>query len=127
MTWEESLAFREKLESIDTLTPAQLAHADTLCDEFGVTFDGIRDRVEAVGCALYIHQQFNTPETAEQLGAAVQYVDAGQGSRGLLGDDFQRIRKELKRLKQACRDADDALLAHLGLDHSYFERKPGSP
>ena len=37
-------------------------------------------------------------------------MDAERGRRGLLGDDFQRVRKELKRLKQACRDADDALL-----------------
>ena len=53
------------------------------------------------------------------------YSDAELSCRGLLGDDFQRVRKEVERLRQACRDADDALIGHLHRDHSNFAQKYG--
>ena len=72
MTWKETLAFREQLETIDTLTPAQLAHAYALCDEFGASFDGIWDRAEIVQGTILLHHKYPSPETAEELRKAVQ-------------------------------------------------------
>ena len=46
------------------------------------------------------------------------YTNAEPSFRGLIGDEFQLAFKELKRLGQACRDADEALMAHLRHDHS---------
>ena len=49
--------------------------------------------------------------------AVKRYSTAELKVRGLLGDDFQLALKKLKRLQQACRDADDALNAHLSQHH----------
>ena len=45
------------------------------------------------------------------------YGNAAQRFQGESEDDFQLALKELKRLKQACNDAEDALVKHYGLDH----------
>ena len=45
------------------------------------------------------------------------YSTAELKCRGMLGDDLQLALEELKRLRQACRDADDALMAHLSQHH----------
>ena len=45
------------------------------------------------------------------------YSTAQRRIRGLKGDDFILAFKELKRLKVECRNADDALMGHLGQDH----------
>jgi excisionase family DNA binding protein len=45
------------------------------------------------------------------------YTNAGQSFRGALGDDSRLAFKELRRLRQACKDADNALMAHLHQDH----------
>ena len=52
------------------------------------------------------------------------YVDAERGCRGLLGDDLQRVRKEVERLRRACRDADEALIGHLRQAHLNLGEKP---
>ena len=46
------------------------------------------------------------------------FTDAERGCQGLHGDDFQLALKELKRLRQACRDADDTLMAHFSQHHN---------
>jgi hypothetical protein len=61
-------------------------------------------------------------KTCEDLLAAYRsavslYTNAERSFRGLLGDGFPVALKELKRLKQACRDADDALTEHRRQDH----------
>jgi hypothetical protein len=45
------------------------------------------------------------------------FTNAERSFRGRLGDEFPVELKELKRLKQACRDADDALMEHCRQDH----------
>ena len=45
------------------------------------------------------------------------YTNAGQSFRGALGDDSRLALKELRRLRQASKDADNALVAHLHQDH----------
>jgi hypothetical protein len=45
------------------------------------------------------------------------FADAEQSFRGAVRSDFQLALKELKRLKQACRDADKALMDHWRQDH----------
>ena len=48
------------------------------------------------------------------------YADAELSCRGLLGDDFRQAWKEMERLRQACREADDAVLAHLRQHRSHL-------
>ena len=51
------------------------------------------------------------------------YTTAQQRIRELLGDDFILAFKELKRLRLECRNADDALMAHLRQDHGRLSEK----
>jgi len=44
-------------------------------------------------------------------------TNAGLCFRGASGEDFLPALKELKRLRQVCRDADDALMEHWRQDH----------
>lgn len=46
------------------------------------------------------------------------FTNAERRLRGTIRDDFRLTLKELQRLKQACRDADNTLIAHLRQDHS---------
>lgn len=48
MTWNEVCAFKAKRAMIETLTAAQIAEAEKICQEFGDGFQGIRDRVDWV-------------------------------------------------------------------------------
>jgi hypothetical protein len=48
MTWNETLAFNRTLETINSLSAIQLAHAYMLCNEFGEGFQGIKDRCDWV-------------------------------------------------------------------------------
>jgi hypothetical protein len=62
-------------------------------------------------------------KTCDELLTAYQrlvrvFVNADRSFQGLLGDDFQRPWKELERLRQTCRGANAALLAHWRQDHS---------
>lgn len=54
------------------------------------------------------------------------FTNAERRLRGTSGDDFRPVLIELKRLKQPCRDADNALIAHLRQDHSNFTHEPAS-
>lgn len=45
------------------------------------------------------------------------YTNAGESFRGALRGDSRQALKELRRLRQACKDADNALVAHLHQDH----------
>src|SRR6516225_4616216 len=54
------------------------------------------------------------------------FTNAERGFRGLLGDEFPMALKELKRLKQACKDADDALIEHCRQDHGNLSHKAAS-
>jgi hypothetical protein len=59
-------------------------------------------------------------QTCDELLAV--YRDAvslyNNADRELLGGNFGLALQELKRLKQACRDADDALMEHLRKEHN---------
>ena len=48
------------------------------------------------------------------------FTNAQRSLRGAIGDDFQLALKELKHLKQACEDADRALLDHWRQDHGNY-------
>lgn len=48
MTWNEVCRFQEQSKQVTTLTPAQIAEAERICDEFGAGFAGIPDRVDWV-------------------------------------------------------------------------------
>ena len=54
------------------------------------------------------------------------FTNAERGFRGRLGDEFPLALQELKRLKQACRDADDALIEHCDQDHGNLSHKAAS-
>ena len=54
------------------------------------------------------------------------YMNAERGFRGLLRGEFPLALKELKRLKQACRDADDALIEHCDRDHGHLSNRAAS-
>ena len=61
-------------------------------------------------------------KTCDELLTAYQrsvkiFVNADRSLQGLLRDDFQRPLKELERLRQTCRGANAALLAHWRQDH----------
>ena len=45
------------------------------------------------------------------------YTNAEQSFRGALKGDSRVTLKELRRLRQACKDADHTLMAHLHQDH----------
>jgi hypothetical protein len=45
------------------------------------------------------------------------YMNAEQSFRGALGGDSLLTLKQLRRLRQACKDADNTLMAHLRQDH----------
>ena len=53
------------------------------------------------------------------------YTTAQSRIRGLVGDDFMPAWTELKRLRQTCLLADDALMEHLGQDHGNLSEKSG--
>jgi hypothetical protein len=55
------------------------------------------------------------------------YTTAQRGIRGLVGDDFIVAFKELKRLRLECRNADDALMAHLRQDHGKLSEEASAP
>jgi len=65
MTWTETLALERTLETINTLTYAQIDRAYALCDEFGAGFNGIRDRVDATVYAMQHRDQER--ETVQEL------------------------------------------------------------
>jgi hypothetical protein len=44
-------------------------------------------------------------------------VDVGIRFRAVRGDSFLTALKELKRLRERCQDADDALMAHWSTEH----------
>jgi hypothetical protein len=53
------------------------------------------------------------------------FTKAELSFRGAIRDDFRLALKELKRLKQACKDADNALMDHWRQDHdNYLGPKP---
>jgi hypothetical protein len=54
------------------------------------------------------------------------YTNAEQGFRGLLRGEFPLALKELKRLKRACREADDALIEHCDQNHGNLSHKATS-
>ena len=54
------------------------------------------------------------------------YKTAARDIGTLVGDDFRRASKQAELLRQACRDADSAVMAHLRQDHSNFSHKSGS-
>jgi hypothetical protein len=53
------------------------------------------------------------------------YTTAQQRFQGLPGDDFKLAWKELKRLREACKAADEALLMHWHQEHPDFGEIPG--
>jgi hypothetical protein len=65
---------------------------------------------------------------AELLGAyrhAVKLYTAAQGRfQGLLKDDFKLAWEGLKRLREACKAADEALLLHWHQEHPDFAEIP---
>jgi len=65
MTWKETLAFEKTLETINTLTYAQIDTAYALCAEFGDGFQGIRDRVNDLFFAKEHHERER--ETVQEL------------------------------------------------------------
>lgn len=67
-------------------------------------------------------------ETCNKLLAAYKHcatvlTNAGLCIRGVRGEDFLPALKELKRLRQVCRDADDALITHWRQAHDLQEGK----
>jgi hypothetical protein len=57
---------------------------------------------------------------------AVKLYTAAQGRfQGLLGDDFKLAWEGLKRLREACKAADEALLLHWHQKHPDFAKIPG--
>jgi hypothetical protein len=58
-------------------------------------------------------------------GTAKLYTAAQERFQGLLGDDFKLAWKELKRLREACKAADEALLVHWRQEHRDFAEIPG--
>lgn len=57
---------------------------------------------------------------ADYKNAVRVFTNAGRKFRGATRDDFPLELKELKRLRQACKDADDALMEHWRKDHPDF-------
>ena len=58
-------------------------------------------------------------------GAVKLYTAAQERFHGLLGGDFKLAWKELKRLKEACRAADETLLIHWRQEHPDFAEITG--
>ena len=54
------------------------------------------------------------------------YTTAQRGFHGPLIGDFELAWKELKRLRQACKAADEGLLAHWREEHSNLTEKAGA-
>jgi hypothetical protein len=54
------------------------------------------------------------------------YMNAERAFRGLLRGEFPLALKELKRLKKACRDVDDALIEHCDQNHGNLSHKAAS-
>jgi hypothetical protein len=54
------------------------------------------------------------------------YTTAAREIGTLAGNEFRVAFKQSEGLRQACRDADNAVMAHLRQDHSNFSHKPGS-
>jgi hypothetical protein len=70
-------------------------------------------------------------KTCDELLAAYKhavslYTTAQRGFLGPLVGDFDLAWKELKRLREACRAADDGLLGHWRTEHTDLGEKVGS-
>ena len=59
--------------------------------------------------------------------AAKLYAAAQERFQALLRDDFKLAWTELKRLREACRTADEALVAHWREEHTDLAEKAGLP
>ena len=57
---------------------------------------------------------------ADYRDAVSVLTDAGRKFQGPARGDFPVALKELKRLRQACKDADDALIEHWRQEHPDF-------
>ena len=58
--------------------------------------------------------------------AAKSYADAQERFQALLRDDFKLAWQELKRLREACKTADEALIAHWRKEHTDLAEKAGA-
>jgi hypothetical protein len=76
-----------------------------------------KDGVDCKSC----DELLNTYRQAAKLYAAAQERFQAQ-----LRGDFKLAWKELKRLREACRTADEALLAHWREEHSDLAEKAGA-
>jgi len=54
------------------------------------------------------------------------YITAQRGFKGPLLGDFKVAWEELKRLREACKGADEALLAHWREEHMDLAEKAGA-